>query len=266
MKFDFIVGNPPYQEDMEGTSDNPVYNYYMDAVYELADKVELISPARFLFNAGKTPKEWNRKMLDDPHLKVLQYWPNSNDVFQGPDIKGGIAVTYRDAKKDIGPIKNFVQHEELHSILEKVIDDNFMPFSDIIYAPESYRISKKLHADFKDAKDRLSNGHLFDLTTNIFEKLPEVFFNDIPDDDQEYVGILGREDNDRIIKYIAKKYIEDHANLQKYKVFMAKANGSGQLGQELSQLLIGKPGTGHNQTFISAGAFESEEEAKACLN
>lgn len=266
MKFDFIIGNPPYQEDMDGTSDNPVYNDYMDAVYELADEVELISPARFLFNAGKTSKEWNRKMLDDPHLKALQYWSNSRDVFQGPDIKGGIVIIYRDSKKIIGPINSFVPYTELYSALQKVINNKFVPFSNIIYAPESYRISKKLHIDFPDAKNKLSKGHFFDLTTNIFEKLPEIFFAEVPNDNKEYIGIVGRENNVRITKYILKEYIEQHENLQKYKVFMAKSNGSGQLGQELSQMLIGKPGIGHNQTFISIGAFETQKEAENCLN
>ena len=65
MKFDVVIGNPPYQESLEGTSDRPIYNYFMDLSYEIADKSILITPARFLFNAGKTPKAWNRKMLAD---------------------------------------------------------------------------------------------------------------------------------------------------------------------------------------------------------
>lgn len=48
MKFDYAIGNPPYQESMESTSDKPVYNYFMDAAYNVCDKVELITPARFL--------------------------------------------------------------------------------------------------------------------------------------------------------------------------------------------------------------------------
>ena len=89
MHFDFIIGNPPYQEEKEGTSDNPIYPFFMDAAYEIADKVELITPARFLFNAGKTSQEWNLKMLSDPHLKVLLYEQNSAKVFVNTDIRGG---------------------------------------------------------------------------------------------------------------------------------------------------------------------------------
>ena len=81
MKFDFVIGNPPYQETLQNTSDRPIYNKFIDAAYEIADIVELITPARFLFNAGKTPKAWNEKMLNDEHLKVLLYEPDSNKVF-----------------------------------------------------------------------------------------------------------------------------------------------------------------------------------------
>ena len=88
MKFDYVIGNPPYQDEMEGTSDNPVYNLFMDATYPMASVVELITPARFLFNAGKTPKTWNEKMLSDEHLKVLYYEQNSAKVFSNTDSKG----------------------------------------------------------------------------------------------------------------------------------------------------------------------------------
>ena len=66
-KFDVVIGNPPYQEEAQGsgTRDTPVYHLFMDAAYEVAHKAVLITPARFLFNAGFTPKAWNEKMLAD---------------------------------------------------------------------------------------------------------------------------------------------------------------------------------------------------------
>lgn len=57
-KFDFVIGNPPYQKDAIGNneSDTPLYHYLYDASFKISKKVELITPARFLFNAGYTPK------------------------------------------------------------------------------------------------------------------------------------------------------------------------------------------------------------------
>ena len=120
MKFDYVIGNPPYQETQEGTSDNPIYNCFMDAAYEIAEKVELITPARFLFDAGKTPKVWNEKMLEDEHLKVEYYEQDSSKVFSNTDIKGGVAVTYRDKSKIFGAIDTFTQYPVLNNILVKV--------------------------------------------------------------------------------------------------------------------------------------------------
>ena len=97
MKFDYVIGNPPYQDETVGTQKQfapPVYNKFLDESYKIAGKVEMIHPARFLFDAGATPKEWNQKMLNDPHLKVLFHEQESSKVFANTDIKGGVAITY----------------------------------------------------------------------------------------------------------------------------------------------------------------------------
>jgi 23S rRNA G2445 N2-methylase RlmL len=71
-KFDVVIGNPPYQEEStgDGTQAPPIYHKFMEEAYKIADRVSFITPARFLYNAGATPKAWNKKMLEDEHLKV----------------------------------------------------------------------------------------------------------------------------------------------------------------------------------------------------
>ena len=72
MKFDFVIGNPPYQEENKNNGrQSPVYNLFMENAYKISDCVEMITPARFLFNAGQTPKSWNAERLNDEHFKVL---------------------------------------------------------------------------------------------------------------------------------------------------------------------------------------------------
>ena len=95
MKFDFVIGNPPYQEASRGnnSNDTPVYNYFLDESYKVSDKVEMIHPARFLFNAGGTPAKWNEKMLEDIHLKIEMFTQKSSEIFANTDIKGGVAIT-----------------------------------------------------------------------------------------------------------------------------------------------------------------------------
>jgi hypothetical protein len=85
MKFDYVIGNPPYQEDTLGDNNQakPVYNLFMDSAYSVGEIVELITPARFLNQAGATPKAWNRKMLDSDKIKVLFYSEDSSKIFNG---------------------------------------------------------------------------------------------------------------------------------------------------------------------------------------
>lgn len=78
VKFDVVIGNPPYQKEGVGTTkDLPIYDSFMTHSYEVADKVLLITPARFLINVGATNKNWNKRMLDDEHLKVIFFEKDS---------------------------------------------------------------------------------------------------------------------------------------------------------------------------------------------
>lgn len=264
-KFDVVIGNPPYQEEVKGTSDKQIFPYFMDQAYEIGEKVELITPAKFLSNAGKTPKRWNQKMLQDPHLKVLFFEQDSSKVFSNTDIKGGVCVTYRDLQSNFGAIGTFTPYEELNSILKKVKTDNFESFSKLIYAPESYKLTQQLHDDFPDITGRLSKGHKYDVTTNIFDKLGDIFKEDRPNDGNEYIGLYGRQRNTRTLKWINSKYIKGPENLNSYKILVPKSNGSGAIGEVLTTPLIGEPLIGGTQTFITIGSFKTIKEARAVM-
>lgn len=269
MKFDVVIGNPPYQEETEGqsSSSNPIYNYFMDESFRLADQVCLVTPARFLFNAGQTPKKWNKERLSDPHFKVPYYEQDSSKVFVNTDIKGGVAIIYRDRNKILGPIDIFITIPELAKLYKTVFkSSNFgESLSKIIYPRTSYKLTKKLHEDYPKVHEYLSCGHDFDLSSNIFERLDFIFFDKKPKDGFEYIRILGRYNNQRMFKWVRKDYIIDHPNLEKYKVFLPKSNGSGAIGEVLSTPLVGEPLVGGTETFMSFGAFDTKFEAEACL-
>ena len=76
--FDYVIGNPPYQEDTENDGDrkSPVYNIFMDEAYKVSNAVELITPARFLFNAGQTPRECKIVCVNRYCMNLLYapYW------------------------------------------------------------------------------------------------------------------------------------------------------------------------------------------------
>lgn len=265
MKFDYVIGNPPYQDESNGKMRNyapPIYNLFLDAAYSVANSVELIHPARFLFDAGSTPKEWNHKMLNDPHLKILYYESDSTKVFVNTDIKGGIAITYHDTRKTFGAIEIFTPYPKINTVLQKVKQrKDFKSLSNIVYSRTSYRLTDLMHRDYPDALNKLSKGHAYDMSSNIFQRLPEIFFDKKPNDGKEYIQILGRENNLRVYKYIRRDYVNNPINLQSYKIYVAQANGSGAFGETLSSIIIGKKNIGSTETFISIGNFNEEKFA-----
>lgn len=264
MKFDAIVGNPPYQIMATGDANgsDPIYHLFIDAACKLGEKVSFIHPARFLFNAGKTPKDWNEKMLNDEHYKVVQYWANSGDVFPTVDIKGGVAVTYWDKKKTFEKIGTFVAHEPLRTALEKVLAiKGFKSLTDSIYPQNKYEFST-LYKDYPHYKNIIgSDGADKRLRPNAFDKL-DVFTEN---QSKGEIPIHGLIKNKRVIRFINSKYIEASENLDKYKVLVPKANGSGAIGEVLSTPMVGEPMVGYTGSFIGIGAFETQEEAENCM-
>ncbi len=267
MKFDYVIGNPPYQDETLGDNKGfapPVYNKFLDASYEIADKVEMIHPARFLFNAGSTPKAWNEKMLNDSHLTVLHYESDSSKIFANTDIKGGVVITYRDKVKNYGAIEHFIVFDELRSIARKIGKTDYVPLNKVIYAAESYRFTETMHKENSSVESLLSKGHKYDFKSNVLSKLDNiVFFSEMPKDGSSYIKILGLDGSKRTEKWIRKDYVRVPENFGSYKVFISKANGSGAFGETLSAPIIAEPGIGHTQTFMSIGKCESEQEAIA---
>ncbi len=266
MKFDFCIGNPPYQDNTLGENETfapPVYNKFLDAAYDIADKVEMIHPARFLNNAGSTPKDWNKKMLNDKHLKVLYYEQDSSKVFTNTDIKGGLSITYRDITKNYGAIDVFSPYNELRSINAKVQSNNTTSIMNIIYTQNRFNLDKlyQVHPEYKSVIG--SEGKDKRFRNNIFDKIPSFLENPILSNDIAVIGVIK---NKRKWRYINKQFVdEEHENLNKWKVIVPRANGKGILGETFSSPIVISPNQGYTQTFIGIGAFNTEDEAKNLL-
>ena len=266
MKFDVVIGNPPYQEEAKIRSEQPpIYHHFMENAYKVADKVCLITPARFLFNVGGTPKRWNTKMLNDNHLKVELFEQKSENIFPGTDIKGGVAITYRDANRDFGKIGTFTHFDELNSITNKVLLKSEESLSDIYCSNTAYKYSPLFFSENPGFENRVSGGSKRYMASSVFEKFPEVFLKQPKEDGREYVKIIGRKNNRRITLFFDKRCINPPENFYKFKVMLPGSNGSGAIGEVLSTPLVGEPLVGHTETFISFGTFETREEAENLL-
>lgn len=265
VKFEAIVGNPPYQEADAGYGNgaSPIYNEFIDLSATIAAKSVLIHPARFLFNAGKTSKAWNKKILTSQYFSIKFYSANSSEVFNDVDIKGGVAISVYDSSFSKQPINVFIPYRELSSIAKKVKKHHEISLDTIVYPRDLYRLNKQVYADHPELLNRQSKGHKFDLSSNSFDKLSELFINEQLNED--YAGIYGRENNQRVVKWILKKYLSTPNNFDYYKVIIPKSNGTGAIGEVLSTPLIGEPLIGHTLTFLSIGMFSTISEAEALL-
>lgn len=263
MEFKAIVGNPPYQITKEKTSDEPIYNLFIDLSEKLASIATFITPARFLFDAGKTPKAWNKKMLNNPHFKVVWYKGKSAEVFPKTDIKGGVAVTLIDKSRDFGAIKTFTVHEELNELTQLVSGvEGFVSLDTIIHHQNKFNLTE-LYNDHPQYKAIIgSEGEEKRFTTSIFSQA--TVFSDSSTGGND-LTVLGLIDNVRVEKHIDQRYVEASDKIGRYKVIVAYSNGNGALGEALSTPVVLGPNYGFTQSFIGIGSFETESEAQAAL-
>lgn len=267
-----IVGNPPYMEINKGNGNgaDPIFHLFIDLSMTVSPNGTLIHPARFLFNAGKTPKKWNRSIINNRNFKVSKYWLDSSSVFPIVEIPGGIASTYWDKDIDFGIIGSYSPYPEISSILNKVWCKANDSMSDIVYPREYYKLTESLYYENPDMSTRQSTGHKYSLGANIFDIFPELFIDSPVSDSDEYCKIFGRINGDRAYKWIRKSYITPRENFQNYKIIIPKADGAaGQIGKPIPARIMGKPNIGspneaYTDSFISIGNFITKKEAIAC--
>lgn len=281
MKFDAVVGNPPYQDSVSvNNRQGAIYNYFYDIASELSDRYSLISPARFLFNAGLTPKDWNKKMLTDSNLKVVKYEAEATKIFPNTEIKGGVVITYRDKNINFGAIENFIPDKNLQSIASHFSRDEEHNLSSIMYGGRSdLKFNDLFLKDYPQSVDdrlkaiqsehpkvtKLGPNEEYELKSPTLDILPYAFIKSEPKNVNEYYKILGLISGKRAYRYVPKKYMvpryPSNNNLDGYKVFITKASGNGTVGEKLSKPVVAGPNTSATPTFISIGNFKTEEEA-----
>lgn len=274
MKFDVVIGNPPYQETVSKSETNshdlPIYPVFYDAAKMIAKKYCLISPARFLTNSGYTSKSWNKEMLDDSNIKIIDYYPISSDVFENTDIKGGVVIIMRDSTKEIGPIGFFTPNRTLTNITKKVLSKkNSNSLKDLLYVQTKLNL-ESVYMDYPKLKSMRPKSSLNDvrLGTDSFVLFKDLFSKDkTPEYSLEIFGLLPG--NKRATRFINPKYVLKNDNsstkVETFRVLIPAASGSGKIGETISTPVITHPGMGHTMSFRSLGSFSNINEAESLL-
>ena len=279
MKFDAVVGNPPYQITLESGTNKMSRSIYPDFVKEsakLGGLVTLVMPARWMSGESGPYKETSGFVADMKSLGIKSFTlhPNSQDLFSGVDIKGGVCYFVLDRNYDGTTHYSLVEHGEVHEqniTLSNKLDDNI-----IIRYPELTSIVDKIDfravgANFKESlasmKTLVSSRNPYGFISDLFVKNNEKVerFSEVrqKDNDWEVIGLLKGKRVHRFIPYDALK--KNHEGAMSYKVLLPRANGSGVFGEVFSTPMLGVPMLISTDTFLEVGKFDNAFEAESLL-
>lgn len=269
--FDTVIGNPPYNEDFNIGGNKryarPLYHHFINLSMSIGEQTLLVTPARFLFDAGSTPKEWNHRMLNDPHLSVLDYYHCSMKLFPKIDLKSGISIiSYNNNKENEGgAIKTFIPEPPLKSIHQKVACKTRGSLSSIVSPRASYHLTEYALLEHPEIKRIMAQHTEHVVGSNAFSKLDDIiYFETKPDDTHEYVRLLGLLNGKHTYRWIRLDYLRYPESFKQWKIFIGKADHTGAFGKILASPVIGEPFMGATDTFLTIGGFTTREEAEAC--
>ena len=265
MKFNAIVGNPPYQVmgGSGGTNDAPIFQEFAKAASKLSPSyITLIMPSKW-FSGGRENLlgSFRRDMLTGGHIRKMVAFTNSNDIFPTVEIKGGICYYLEEGQYNGVCDYVMVQNGKSISAMRDLNEHDIF-----IRDTQLANIINKVQARAKKdgvgmVEDIVSSDTPFGIPSNpkVSSKNP---IDVSPTRNQEYnVELLYIDHLTRTIEYVREKDIVKNANdIQYPKVFIPKAGGTGNDSKVLGTPTIGKPGSVCSQTFLYA-KFETEVEA-----
>lgn len=278
MKFDVVVGNPPYQENDNGkredgssnASASPLYHLFFNLSKELStDITSLIFPARWLSGAGKGMGTFSNELLNDRSVMNLSLFKKSCEVFPNTDIKGGVLyLTYKkgyDGMADITVYDSITEKNKFSSYLNSLESGVFIPYGELISIFE--KVNNVTDYSKESIQSIASSLKPYGLRTDFFRNQKKYNLPEISDKQQldSDIAIIGLEKGKRVYRYIPRDYPLSVGldTIDKWKLFVGKATGSGELGEKIADMPIGKPSLIATETFIRLGTFESEYEVIA---
>jgi len=260
MKFDVIVGNPPYQmDDAGGHRPVPLYNKFVEQAIALNPKyIAMITPSRWTAG-GLGLNDYRANMLTDERIRVFVDYPVASELFPGVEIKGGVSyflwdrdnpgkcqMTLIRGEDVIGPIERklgeydvLVRDSRALPILRKILKKSEDSFAEIVASVRPF--GDQLRSNFKN----------FDKTTQ---------------SDKTHFKLYMNEGLKRQTYWVEKKYVTNNQEIaQAWKVYLPTAGSDG--GQKLPDYVLGKPiigepGSVSTETYLAIGPLASQTQSE----
>ncbi len=271
MKFDAVVGNPPYQENISDVADNKslskqLFPLFIEEGIKLQPKyLCLITPSRWFTGDAQDKsfiklREFIKK--NNNFRKIVNY-SNSKVIFSDVEISGG--VNYFIVENGYIGLVDFTEHYDSENIVmmqRPLFEEGF----DIILSNgRNYQFIKKINSSNFVSMTSITQGRnafgIVGKNVNLISK--EYYF------DGSYELRCKYEE----IRYIEKRYINKNIDIaDKWKIFTSKGNGGAGLLTDnkqvaiLGKAFIGKPNSVCTDSLIPIGSFETEYEAMSLLS
>lgn len=248
MKFDVIIGNPPYQlnDGGHGASASPLYHKFVEQAKNMNPKyICMIIPSRW-FAGGKGLDSFREEMLNDKRIKELVDYPNASECFPGVEIKGGVCYFLWDKNhNDDCNITTITNGETLPS-MKRALNENdvFVRFNEAISILNKVKEKNEITLDTQVSSHKPFGlrGFFKDYKKNEFENSIKLYGN-------KFIGYVKKEQLLTNISWITK-----------FKVLTPRAgDGSGVYPIQVT----GKPICVDNrsactETYLVCGLFEDE--------
>lgn len=268
MRFDVIIGNPPYQLSDGGAqaSATPIYNLFVEQAIKLQPRyLTMIIPSRWM-TGGKGLDKFRENMLKDKRICVLHDYIDSSKCFTGVDIKGGVCYFLWN-RENIGKCKIYTHNVDSVLESERYLvedgDDIFIRDSRMISIKDKVAIFQEV--SFENIVSPLKpyglRGDTFKDTSKY--KLP-------PFSKEKFIdgySIIGLDNLKREIRYVPKDYpFPRKVGLDKFKIFVTRNYGCGEIGEVPATPVLATPGLACTETFIQIGPFDTRKEMENCFS
>ena len=275
MKFNAIVGNPPYQEvvdQKESTNGQKVsisiFQYFQSISEKIGKYTALIYPgSRWIHRSGKGLEKFGLTQMNDPHLALLEFFPCSKDIFKDVAIADGLSIVLKNMeKKECGFTYKYSVDGKTITIQANNPGNDMFSLN-----PQDNEIIKKLDKAIKSfgcLHDSILPRNLFSIESDFVEKNPSLVKEYSDGDYYDPQTEIKLFTNDKAGKsgrarwYIANKNVITSGSeyLNKWKVIVSSANAGGQ--KRSNQIAIVDNHSAFGRSRVALKTFETEKEAQ----
>ncbi|MDD2975677.1 Eco57I restriction-modification methylase domain-containing protein [Aquabacterium sp.] len=260
MQFDVIIGNPPYQlsDGGHGASAAPIYQLFVENALDLEPHYAVfVTPSRWMAG-GKGLDTYRARMLSDKRLRSIVDYPKLYEGFPGVKIRGGISYFLWDRQYN-GPctVQTIWDGRPTGPAVERHLDS----YDILVRRNEAVPILEKVRAKGESTlSNKVSSQKPFGLRTFFHGKSD-------PGSLKDPVKLFGSQK----VTWVERSEVPANAAwIDEWKVLMTRVQGTSAAIETkfLSKPIIAEPGTACTESYIVAGHFDSEVEARnlaSCL-